>query len=132
MQPLLDEAAQIKATVVDLKEKLKRLKKDQASDAELLALTTQILEKEMCIRDREEAEAVGANFSPALRSPYRWQDWAAPPPKNESDKPGHPKTAEGKPFGWKRQELFAAGDGKLFEFINKELLPHLHLSLIHI
>lgn len=71
---------------------------------------------------REEAEVLGANFSPALHSPYRWQDWAAP----YSDKPGHPKTAEGNPFGWKRQELFAAGDGKLFEFINKELLPHLH------
>jgi type I restriction enzyme M protein len=73
-------------------------------------------------RARERAEAVGANFSPALRSPYRWQDWAAP----YSDKPEHPVTAEGKPFGWKRQELFAAGDGQLFEFINKELLPHLH------
>ena len=71
---------------------------------------------------REAAEAVGADFSPALSSPYRWQDWAAP----HSDKPGHPKTAEGKPFGWKRQQLFAAGDGKLFEFINKKLLPHLH------
>ena len=71
---------------------------------------------------REEAEALGANFAPALHSPYRWQDWAAP----YSDKPEHPKTAEGKAFGWKRQELFAAGDGKLFEFINKELLPHLH------
>lgn len=71
---------------------------------------------------QEEAEALGADFSPALRSPYRWQDWAAP----YSDKPEHPKTAEGKSFGWKRQELFAAGDGKLFEFINKELLPHLH------
>ncbi len=71
---------------------------------------------------REEAEVLGANFSPALQSPYRWQDWAAP----YSDKLGHPKTAEAKPFGWKRQELFAAGDGKLFEFINKELLPHLH------
>lgn len=71
---------------------------------------------------REEAEVLGANFSPALHSPYRWQDWAAP----YSDKPEHPKTAEGKPFGWKRQELFAAGDGRLFEFINKELLPHLH------
>ncbi|RFC36311.1 MAG: type I restriction enzyme M protein [Candidatus Nitrotoga sp. LAW] len=70
----------------------------------------------------EEAEVLGANFSPALHSPYRWQDWAAP----YSDKPEHPKTLEGKPFGWKRQELFAAGDGKLFEFINKELLPHLH------
>jgi len=71
---------------------------------------------------QEEAEVLGANFSPALRSPYRWQDWAAP----YSDKPEHPKTTEGKPFGWKRQELFAAGDGKLFDFINKELLPHLH------
>lgn len=76
---------------------------------------------------REEAEVLGAEFSPALHSPYRWQDWAAP----YSDKPDHPKTAPdhnnpAKPFGWKRQELFAAGDGKLFEFINKELLPHLH------
>ncbi len=71
---------------------------------------------------REEAEVLGANFSPALHSPYRWQDWAAP----YSDKSGHPQTTEGKPFGWKRQELFAAGDGKLFDFINKELLPHLH------
>ncbi|MFL1463980.1 N-6 DNA methylase [Roseococcus sp. DSY-14] len=73
-------------------------------------------------RDQEKAEAVGATFTPALRSPYRWQDWAAP----HSDKPGHPKTPEGKPLGWKRQELFAAGDGKLFDFINKDLLPHLH------
>lgn len=73
-------------------------------------------------RDQEEAEAVGAGFSHALYAPYRWQDWAAP----WSDKPGHPRTREGKPFGWKRQELFAAGDGKLFDFINKELLPALH------
>jgi type I restriction enzyme M protein len=71
---------------------------------------------------REQAEVLGANFSPALHSPYRWQDWAAP----YSDKPDHPQIAEGNPFGWKRQELFAAGDGRLFEFINKELLPHLH------
>jgi len=71
---------------------------------------------------REAAEVLGADFSSALHSPYRWQDWAAP----YSDKPEHPKTSEGKPFGWKRQELFAAGDGKLLEFINKELLPHLH------
>jgi type I restriction enzyme M protein len=73
-------------------------------------------------RDAEQAEALGAAFSPALRAPYRWQDWAAP----WSDKPGHPKTSDGKPQGWKRQELFAAGDGSLFNFINKELLPHLH------
>ena len=73
-------------------------------------------------RDQEEAEVVGAIFSPALRSPYRWQDWAAP----YSDKLDHPKTSDGKPQGWRRQELFAAGDGKLFEFINGELLTHLH------
>lgn len=73
-------------------------------------------------REAEEAEVLGANFSPALRSPYRWQDWAAP----WSDKADHPKTSDGKVQGWKRQELFAAGDGKLFDFINKELLPHLH------
>jgi type I restriction enzyme M protein len=71
---------------------------------------------------KEEADAVGASFSPALKSPYRWQDWAAP----YSDRPDHPKTTDGKPFGWKRQELFAAGDGKLFDFINGELLSHLH------
>ena len=69
-----------------------------------------------------ESEAVGAIFTPALASPYRWQDWAAP----HSEKADHPKTGDGKPYGWKRQELFAAGDGKLFDFIIKELLPHLH------
>ncbi|WP_334179610.1 N-6 DNA methylase [Pseudoxanthomonas sp.] len=73
-------------------------------------------------RDAEQAEVLGADFSPALRSPYRWQDWAAP----WSDKADHPKTPEGKRQGWKRQALFAAGDGRLFDFINKELLPHLH------
>jgi type I restriction enzyme M protein len=74
-------------------------------------------------RRKEEADAVGAEFAPALKSPYRWQDWAAP----YSDKPEHPKTDEGKPYGWKRAELFAAGDGKLFDFINTELLPSLHI-----
>ncbi|NOU40221.1 MAG: N-6 DNA methylase [Methylotenera sp.] len=75
---------------------------------------------------KEEAEAVGAEFTPALQSPCRWQDWAAPYPKNEAEIPHHPRTPEGKLYGWKRQELFAEGDGKLFEFINQELLPHLH------
>jgi len=74
----------------------------------------------------EEAEAVGAEFTPALVSPFRWQDWAAPPPKNEAGKADHPKTRDGQPFGWKRQELFAAGDGRLFDFINKELLTYMH------
>jgi type I restriction enzyme M protein len=73
-------------------------------------------------KEREEAEVVGAEFSSALRSPYRWQDWAAP----FSEDSEHPQTDEGKPFGWKRQELFAAGDRKLFDFIDNELLPYLH------
>jgi type I restriction enzyme M protein len=73
-------------------------------------------------RDREAAEAVGESFTPALASPFRWQDWAAP----FKDDPAHPQTAEGKPYGWKRQELFKKGDGHLFKFINEELLPHLH------
>lgn len=73
-------------------------------------------------RDAERADALGADFSPALRSPYRWQDWAAP----WSDKAGHPKATDGRLQGWKRQELFAAGDGRLFDFINRELLPQLH------
>lgn len=71
-------------------------------------------------RDREAAEAVGETFTPALASPFRWQDWAAP------FKDDAKKTDEGKPYGWKRQELFSKGDGKLFDFINTELLPHLH------
>lgn len=71
------------------------------------------------VREAEEAEVQGSEFSPALRSPYRWQDWAAP----WSDKD---ETLDGKKQGWKRQELYAEGDGKLFDFINKELLPYLH------
>lgn len=73
-------------------------------------------------RENEEAEALGQPFSPAIVSPYRWQDWAAP----HSEEPDHPMTDDGKQFGWKRQELFAKGDGKLFDFVNSELLPHLH------
>lgn len=73
-------------------------------------------------RDWESAEAVGESFTTALKSPFRWQDWAAP----FKDDPAHPKTDDGKPYGWKRQELFSKGDGKLFDFINTELLPYLH------
>ena len=73
-------------------------------------------------RDRLAAEAQGADFEPALRAPYRWQDWAAP----YSDAPDHPLTTDGRPQGWKRKELFALGDGHLIGFVNKALLPHLH------
>ena len=54
----------------------------------------------------DAAEAVGKPFTPALREPYRWQDWAAP-------------------AGAKRAAL-KTRVGDLFAFINKELLPYLH------
>jgi type I restriction enzyme M protein len=57
--------------------------------------------------DAAEAKALGLDFTPALRAPYRWQDWAAP----WSDDPDHPKTIDGEPQGWKRKELYAKGDG---------------------
>ncbi|MBL9156561.1 MAG: N-6 DNA methylase [Verrucomicrobiales bacterium] len=77
-------------------------------------------------KEKARAEAVGGKFEPALKSPYRWQDWAAPYAKDEDALDIHPRTDDRKPCGWKRQELFAAGDGRLFDFINTELLPYLH------
>ncbi|WP_137127944.1 N-6 DNA methylase [Roseomonas sp. HF4] len=71
-------------------------------------------------RDREAAEAVGKPYTPALRAPYRWQDWAAP-----TDPAGKLLTPEGQAVGWKRDQL-KAKVGDLFGFINKELLPYLH------
>jgi type I restriction enzyme M protein len=53
MQPLLDEAAAIKAEVVDLKEQLKRLKKEKADKEELNAVDGQIREKEKTAKDLE-------------------------------------------------------------------------------
>ena len=59
-------------------------------------------------REAQEAEAVAAEFSPSLKSPYRWQDWAAP-------------------RGRKREKLTGDGSamGDVFAFLNGDLLPHL-------
>ena len=54
----------------------------------------------------EQAEAVGVKFTPSLKSPYRWQDWAAPD-------------------GKKRIELQNGALGAFFGFVNGDLLPHL-------
>jgi type I restriction enzyme M protein len=56
--------------------------------------------------EAEEAEAVGAVFSPSLVPPFRWRDWAAP---------GGPK----------RQELTDGSMGSFLAFVNAELLPWL-------
>jgi type I restriction enzyme M protein len=61
MQPLLDKAAGIKAAVVDLKESLKRLKKDKADEKKIEALEADIREQEKAARDLEtEAAAIDA------------------------------------------------------------------------
>src|SRR5262245_61952228 len=56
--------------------------------------------------EAEQAEAVGAKFTPSLVSPYRWQDWAAPE-------------------GTKRLSLQMGALGGFFGFVNGELLPYL-------
>jgi type I restriction enzyme M protein len=57
-------------------------------------------------REIEEAEAVGADFTPSLKSSYRWQDWASPD-------------------GPTRKELQNSTLGAVFSFINGNLIPHL-------
>lgn len=54
--------------------------------------------------EAENAEAVGADFTPSLEPPYRWRDWAAPDSQ-------------------RREELLT--QGKLLEFVNGRLLPYL-------
>jgi type I restriction enzyme M protein len=61
MQPLLDGAAKLKAEVVDIKEQLKRLKKEKAADDVLEAHDAQIREKDKAARDLEaQAAAIDA------------------------------------------------------------------------
>ncbi len=71
-------------------------------------------------RDGETAKVLGKPYLPALREPYRWQDWAAP-----YDEKAEAFTPEGKRIGWKREEL-KTKIGNYFTFINQELLPYLH------
>lgn len=56
--------------------------------------------------EAEAAEAVGAEFTPSLNAPFRWQDWAAP-------------------AGAKRRQMEDGRLGGLFAFVNGELLPNL-------
>ena len=57
-------------------------------------------------REAENAEAVGAEYTPSLKKPYRWRDWASPK-------------------GKKRVELQESSLGAFFGFVNTELLPYL-------
>ncbi len=64
-------------------------------------------------REEQEHYAASIPFRPSLSSPYRWQDWGAPP--------------ESLPAGQtnRRHELQNAPQNAFFNFINMELLPHL-------
>jgi type I restriction enzyme M protein len=57
-------------------------------------------------QEQEETEAVGADFTPSLASPYRWQDWASPE-------------------GIKRKQLQNSSLNAFMNFVNNELLPYL-------
>ncbi len=57
-------------------------------------------------QEAEEARIVGADFRFSMAKPYRWQDWAAP----------------NAPERVKRMEL---SSGKFFDFVNRDLIPHL-------
>ena len=56
--------------------------------------------------EAEEAEAVGATFTPSLEAPYRWRDWAAPD-------------------GVERATLTSTAMGSYLAFVNADLLPYL-------
>ena len=57
-------------------------------------------------REKKEYDALGRRFSPSLKKPYRWRDWAAKD-------------------GEHRRQLTESASGLLLKFINKDLLPHL-------
>lgn len=57
-------------------------------------------------REAEEAKALAVPFTPSLKAPYRWQDWAAP-------------------GGKKRKELQDAAMGAFLSFVNRELIPQM-------
>ena len=72
-------------------------------------------------REQAQAEANGDDCTPSLPLGFRWQDWAAPSPKDDAALDEHPRTPEGLPHGWKRRELFQAGEGALFSYVNTQL-----------
>jgi type I restriction enzyme M protein len=63
-------------------------------------------------REEQEADAVGAPYTPSLKKPYRWKDWAAPI-----------DTPDAKPN--KRKALDDTGNKAFMSFVNGELIPFL-------
>ena len=65
-------------------------------------------------REEMEAKALGNDYTPSISIPYRWTDWARPiaakADKSETNV---------------RRQLTEEGAGKLLEFVNVRLIPHL-------
>ncbi len=57
-------------------------------------------------REQERANALGVEFTPSLKYPYRWRDWASPD-------------------GKKRKELQEGAFGAFMPFVNGELISYL-------
>lgn len=54
--------------------------------------------------EADEAEALGLKFTPSLKAPYRWQDWAAPESPRRED---------------------TSADASVWKFVHDDLLPKL-------
>ncbi len=65
-------------------------------------------------REALEAKVLGHAYTPSIGHPYRWDDWARP------IDPKAPKTETNI-----RRDLTEQGQGKLLEFVNTRLIPHL-------
>ena len=67
-------------------------------------------------QEEKKARIIGLPFTPSLKSPYRWRDWAATPPAED---------ATGKGPGWKRRELTAGEVNQFKQWLNEHLIPQL-------
>lgn len=65
-------------------------------------------------REAEGARILGHEYTPSIAKPYRWTDWARPISAKADKKETN-----------KRRELTEEGSGRLLEFINGKLIPHL-------
>src|ERR671924_513455 len=82
-------------------------------------LSLRILD-ERGMREAEEAEAVGARYTPSLQAPYLWRDWAAP-----DDDSLFGQVDGTFATGWKCQGLQNSSLGASFGFVNGALISHL-------
>lgn len=90
MEPVLSKAASIKAEVIDLKERLKRLKKDNIDEAAIEAADTRIREKEKEARGLEgqadSIDAVSLILKPSILMPQQQQMSVHPPKLSKASK----------------------------------------------